>query len=402
MSDDLESRLRDDLDRRAASVTSRPDAADLALRLTTRWQRRSRVLTTALVVMAVAGPLAGYRLASGREDGDLRALTAGDATVDDGSFSTDGEVPPSTAPPPVEGRPSYSTFGLDWYGGVVPVIAERTTKEGIRLVVRQTRPIPPDPAVDPRDAPCQPDGGVRVGVVADDLVGTTAQTTFPPSMAWSGAFGIVGAAEGRPAGVAIVRANAVRVEAVFPNGTIDGAPTAHGVAVLAAFADAGRPAASLVDDTVLLLGADAAQATALRSTDRSYPDCSLLLPLPGVQPADPVAARAAVTAAFATAYDGRLPSELRGPSFERFDIWQEANRRLEETGLFDERIATASATVDQVVFTAPDQATVRFTLVGTTLGTRLGRAVLVDGSWKVSIETYCDLVAASGVTCLPR
>jgi len=45
---------------------------------------------------------------------------------------------------------------------------------------------------------------------------------------------------------------------------------------------------------------------------------------------------------------------------------------------------------------------VRFTLVGTALGTRLGRAVLVDGSWKVSIETYCDLVAASGVTCLPR
>ena len=60
--------------------------------------------------------------------------------------------------------------------------------------------------------------------------------------------------------------------------------------------------------------------------------------------------------------------------------------------------ARSSTRIEKVKFLNRSEAVVWFTNV---LPTREGRAVLVDGEWKVSRATYCSLVAMGGVTCPP-
>ena len=60
--------------------------------------------------------------------------------------------------------------------------------------------------------------------------------------------------------------------------------------------------------------------------------------------------------------------------------------------------------VDEIVFTAPDRATVRFTLVSDNPsipapGEMVGEAVLIDGTWKSSIEGSCAGLALAGIEC---
>jgi hypothetical protein len=83
-------------------------------------------------------------------------------------------------------------------------------------------------------------------------------------------------------------------------------------------------------------------------------------------------------------------------------VWIEANRQLVE-GEFGSVVADLRAEVDEVVFTAPTKAVVRFSfrasseLVPTEM--RLGEAVLVDGRWLVAIRTTCEAVSDAGVQC---
>jgi len=63
--------------------------------------------------------------------------------------------------------------------------------------------------------------------------------------------------------------------------------------------------------------------------------------------------------------------------------------------------ATLTATVSKVVLENPHVADVTFTLLssGSPLLTDTpGKAVLVDGTWKLAAATFCGLVAASGTT----
>jgi hypothetical protein len=60
--------------------------------------------------------------------------------------------------------------------------------------------------------------------------------------------------------------------------------------------------------------------------------------------------------------------------------------------------------VDEIVFTDPDHAAVRFSIVAdgrTMLSRHRGDAVLLDGSWKVARSTFCDLMGMAGVPCPP-
>ena len=60
--------------------------------------------------------------------------------------------------------------------------------------------------------------------------------------------------------------------------------------------------------------------------------------------------------------------------------------------------------VEFVRFVSEDEAEVQFTLLLSSLGTPMpqtGHAVLVDGEWKVSRETWCRLVRMVGVECPP-
>ena len=86
-------------------------------------------------------------------------------------------------------------------------------------------------------------------------------------------------------------------------------------------------------------------------------------------------------------------------------MWADSNERFKlEQPDYAAMAPEVYAEVDDIVFTAPDRASVRFTLKSDNPsipapGERIGEAVLIDGVWKVSIDTSCGLVALAGIEC---
>jgi hypothetical protein len=67
---------------------------------------------------------------------------------------------------------------------------------------------------------------------------------------------------------------------------------------------------------------------------------------------------------------------------------------------------TSTFTVDRLRFLNDHEAIVSYTLTvsggfSATLAGRPGRAVLIDGQWKVARQTFCELMATAGVSCPP-
>jgi hypothetical protein len=130
-------------------------------------------------------------------------------------------------------------------------------------------------------------------------------------------------------------------------------------------------------------------------------DDPLALPTPGEQPPDPPSAEEQVRTAFTTVLDASFPREERAQLSERPAVWLAANLALVE-GPYGEAVRDQRATVDEVVFTSPTHAAVRFQLVASDERVprdHLGEAVLVDGRWLVAIATTCGLVQLASVQC---
>lgn len=68
---------------------------------------------------------------------------------------------------------------------------------------------------------------------------------------------------------------------------------------------------------------------------------------------------------------------------------------------FGSLIADAEAIVDSVEFVSETEASVAFHIdrAGSTAITAIGRAVLLDGSWRVTRDTVCPLIELGAVTC---
>jgi hypothetical protein len=127
------------------------------------------------------------------------------------------------------------------------------------------------------------------------------------------------------------------------------------------------------------------------------------MPEPGEPPADEDAARAEIEELF-SGYGGRDP-EVEVHRHERPNVWRDADARFREE--HPEYLEWAKRVYQEpleIVFTAPDRATVRYVLRSDdpsipAPGERIGEAVLIDGEWKVSIETSCGNIALSGTQC---
>lgn len=124
---------------------------------------------------------------------------------------------------------------------------------------------------------------------------------------------------------------------------------------------------------------------------------------PGMQPADPGAAEAAVRNAFVVFYDGSRPEG------ERLAVVDDP-RGVAETlraaaaGEFALEVANSKGSVSDVSFDSPTTATARFSVLVS--GQRLvadveGAARLVDGAWKVTRSTVCASLEDVGSPCPP-
>jgi hypothetical protein len=125
------------------------------------------------------------------------------------------------------------------------------------------------------------------------------------------------------------------------------------------------------------------------------------LPEPGPdQPADPAAARAAITAAFETL--GGVPTnEQRAAAIEDGPALVPAMVQL-RSGQYAQQVLSAKTVVMGMVFLSPTRATVEFRSdlgAGGTSGPYVGDAILTPEGWKVSREFYCRLIAQAGVHC---
>jgi hypothetical protein len=127
----------------------------------------------------------------------------------------------------------------------------------------------------------------------------------------------------------------------------------------------------------------------------------------GPPPPDEKAARAAVEDAYAhmMAADesGNVGAVDGGTNLGQCLI--EARERHRVTVSDDAPDATVTANV--VRFVNDHEARVLFTItvgapLNQTFGGRTGRAVLVDGAWKVARETFCEFMQMAGVQCPPR
>jgi hypothetical protein len=111
----------------------------------------------------------------------------------------------------------------------------------------------------------------------------------------------------------------------------------------------------------------------------------------GNAPADPAAAKTAITHTWETFFSSSTPSSVAAGLLENGDSLGPALKKAKQ-----EDKATGgnrSARVKKITFSSPTQATVNYHLkVGTITLNSAGAAVLQDGTWKVSQTTFCTLV----------
>jgi hypothetical protein len=391
MTDDLEPRLSDHLNQRASRVSATPDLDDVHRRIEHRRQRRTRALATALAIALVAGPLAGWAVGRATEpDVDTVATDLG------GGGSLSG------GPPATSLDEGGIPLGYANLGAQLDPVSARTTEQGIRLVVHTS-------GLGQANGPCVADGVVRVGVADGDLIDVLVMESAPGAATFS----IAGTADDRPMWIVVAR-GFEDVEAIFPNGVVDHATATDGLAVLAAYAGPGQQADQLADDTVALAGTPMPDMESTREARLAdgYAGCPppidiaeppVTMPEPGEPPADEAAARADIEALF-SAYGGQDP-DTQMDKHERPNVWRDADTRFrEEHPDYLEWSKEVYGVVHEIVFTAPDRASVRRSLVSDdpdipAPGERIGEAVLVDGVWKISIESSCSDLGLAGIQC---
>jgi hypothetical protein len=126
------------------------------------------------------------------------------------------------------------------------------------------------------------------------------------------------------------------------------------------------------------------------------------LPPPGVQPADGPGARAAVEAAFSSAYNGGLASTAGArDAIENGASLASLMTQL-DAGPLRSFVSRSTVKVRDVVFTGPTEASVRFDSYVETDVQRegsVGRALLINGQWVVDHDTACVDLRSVGVLC---
>ena len=115
----------------------------------------------------------------------------------------------------------------------------------------------------------------------------------------------------------------------------------------------------------------------------------------GPPPADEEASRSAVEQAFTTALGGESEHDARVDALENGEVLLEVEDEL-TAGVGGDVASRVRVSVGEVRFLSPSEAAVEYTLrleEQPLLGPRVGRAVRLDGTWKVSATTFCELVS---------
>lgn len=415
---------------RDAEPSGAPEADwdDLSGRIERRHRRQRNVLAGCAVVVAMATGVGGYAL--GNDGGGTLTVKSDSPSTAGGSGSggaaSDGSATSpliATAPGPISGGVSSSP---EFSGYASAKLISRRTAAG--LEIRSWRSTFPggdtiSSGVE-QNLPdeCIPTGTVTFAVVsADDVVqnGVSETKATRPIVTLSAQTGSLGT---DPVITIVVTAvDEASVSATFPDGTVDSMSPVDHTVILAASASADdvknwsrtKIRFTSSDGTNRDVAPDSVNAmmpTDIGTTMPTSPtvpqiDCSPRLPAPGEQPADAAAARDAVISAFTRLYDPNVSDDDKAGLVDDptgvQDGWSAAR-----TGSFAEAAKNSEFKLVDLVFTAPDQASVKYdillptgsTPVGSLTG-QIGTAHLVDGTWKVTRGTICGVLAMAGAGC---
>lgn len=374
------------------------------------------MIATTAVVLALATGACGYALGN-RGGGTLTVRSDAASTAAGSGAGRDEPAIAPVGPQTIDGV-SSSGFGVNSgsYGGSNGTkLISRRTAAGLEIrssvsnyptmEISNAAGLPPE---------CNPTGNLMYAIVTDDdlaqnIVGTTAATR--PIVTLSATAGMAG---DQTLAVIVTGVSAVTVSATFPNGTVDSMGPVNQTVILASTAstaDLNKWAATKITFTtadgstqdvtpdvvmVPIPGDDAVQP---------HIDCTPRLPAAGEQPADPAAAKAAVVDSFTKLYDPTVPdSEKIGLVDDPAGVqaaWDAAR-----TGSYADAAKTSEFKLVDLVFTAQDEASVKYdiilpagsTPVGSLTG-QIGTAKLIGGTWKVSHDTICGVLSMAGGGC---
>ncbi len=452
---DPNAQLRRRLQAGADAIDLQPDWDDVTVRLGRSYRRRVRMIGGAAAFALLAGVTGGYlagRQSAGDGDSVSAAPGAGNSQRQASDTTTEGAattLAPAHVPYPAavdagssvmvsSSRGEYGgemqatkLFIRDSAGGVAVRLYRQDygyligeVSESADTTVPFPDTIPPEEMWPPADwqpaSWCNQNGDLLAEVSTTDVAGVAYGgwwSELPPDTTLIASYQALGIAEQAPIGVVVVQvgADVAEVRATFPDGSVDSMAPIEGAAALA------MPGAFSWEDSVTVdaLGADGAVLATETAGGTGMggvwerPECQPppppppTLPEAGEQPDDPAAAEAGVRAAVETVFgaDGVERTEEEAAAYldaklalvHNTEGVDAAMTQLGETypGI------TVTATVTDFVFTAPDQATVLYSLDTsiTDFDNRLGEVVLVDGTWKVSRTTICDALAIGGGYC---
>ena len=136
---------------------------------------------------------------------------------------------------------------------------------------------------------------------------------------------------------------------------------------------------------------------------RNSPDVTSSADTP-LQPENVPAAELAIGTAFHDGFDGAASESARIAATQGgralVDLWNESAQLAGRFGYTPQQIAGTTIVVSNISFIDATHAIVRFTLTipghGDVLVDRIGYAVYVDGSWKISTRTACDILSLGG------
>jgi hypothetical protein len=433
---ELDDRIRQSLDRRAASLSERPDLDALNDRIARRDRRRMRATSIALVMALVAGPLVGF-LAGRSGTGGVAQSDVATGSDDGVTLEQSGSLPTITFGSPGGGTGAMDAnadTGLAAVSGASVPLAKAFNREVDGATVRVFRAAVEEqpfdgPSWQQPPAYCVTSGYVQADVSTDDAVGIAANSLYAELRDGrvAGSYSAIGVAEGAPLWVVIAQApgGAASVRATFPGGHTDAMEPIDGVAVLVAPAaiDAGDTTAELTADIQLealdadggSLGTSTASFSASWLTylsgelpdavvapGQSLADCypTQQLPPPGEeQPADPAAARAEIEGLFGIPFSERTDEE-RVADIDDPTGMLEMYERLRNSS-FASDVAGSRTVLEDVVFLSATRAATRYhtELPGRSINNEYGEVVFVDGRWKVTRASVCQAVSLAGVSC---
>ena len=207
------------------------------------------------------------------------------------------------------------------------------------------------------------------------------------------------------------------MRATFPGGATDEMDFVDGVAALVAPASLEPGDSSLYEQTAMVEAFDAG-GSSLGSAEVRFggywlaeesfaSECSAprQLPPPGPeQPPDPAAARAAIARHFTGQRWDEISDEQRLAGLDDPRGIQDVIDQL-VNGPYADAVKGARTTFKDVVFLSATEAVVLTDVdvpgYGTSYHNQFSEFVLVDGEWKQTRESFCRLIASTGVTCPP-